>query len=63
MFINKSCDGSNEVLQTKGEIYQILKCVGTKEGFNRLTTVTQAMQLSSLTWLQPVNYGGLQIQN
>ena len=61
MFNNKSCEGSNIVLQTEGEIYHILKCIGTVEGYFCLTTVTQAMQLSSLTRLHPVNYGGLQI--
>jgi len=61
MRTNKTCKDSNAVKVTEGEIYKIISCQGSKEGYHCLTTVTQPMTLASYISNYAVNYRGYQL--
>ncbi len=58
---NKTCQSSNEVKETEGELFDILECHGTKQGYHCTTVVTQPMQLTKFVKMQQINYRELEI--
>ena len=58
---NKTCQSSNEVKETEGELFDILECHGTKQGYHCTTVVTQPMQLTKFVKMQQINYRDLEI--
>ena len=61
MRANKTCEFSNTVKETEGEMYEILGCHGSKTGYHCTTVVTQPMQLTKFIKLHAVNYNGWEI--
>jgi hypothetical protein len=61
MRTNKTCESSNIVKETEGEIYEILNCYGSKKGYHCTTIINQPMQLARFMKMHAVNYKGFEI--